>query len=585
MLALYAPAIFFDGLVQKSVLDVFLLCLLLWLLTASRPRWFGVGIVIGALSLTRENALVFVPLVTGWMWWRLRPTPAARAPQIAVMLAGVGIVLLPTGLRNWKAGGEFQLTTAQFGPNFYIGNNARADGTYVPLRFGRGSPEYERSDATEIAERALGRPASPGEVSSYWTTRALHDIRTRPADWLALEARKLRLLLNATETIDTESQESHEDYSPLLWLLGHVANFGVLAPLAALGVWLTWSDRRRLWLLYGMIVVYALSVLAFYVVARYRLPLVPLLIVFAAAAIVRGRVTLTTWTPTPATIACAIGVAVSAVFCNTPAASADAMRAVTYQNLGTALQTSGHLDDAAAAFERAVMLQPEYAPAHNGLGSVRRQQGRPDEAVAHLETALRLVPDFADARFNLANALREGGRPAEAIARYEELLRGVPDDVDAHANLGVALAEAGRLDEAVGHFRRVVALTPQATKAHYNLGHSLLTQGNAGDAVDELSRAVQLDPLDVASREELGSAYLALQQFARAIEQFREAVRLSPRSAGAHNDLGIALGSAGNYDEAIEEFRAAFGVDPAFREAEANLNAAVTARQSVRHVR
>jgi tetratricopeptide (TPR) repeat protein len=584
MLALYAPAIFFDGLVQKSVLDIFLLCLLLSLLTASRPRWFAVGLTLGALSLTRENALIFVPLVIGWMSWRMRPALAASAPQIAMLLAGLGVVLLPTGLRNWKAGGEFHLTTAQFGPNLYIGNNAHADGTYVPLRSGRGSPEYERADATAIAERALGRLPSASEVSSYWATRALRYIRAQPADWLVLEARKLRLLLNVSEMVDTESQESHEDYSWLLRLLGHVAQFGMLAPLAGLGVWLTWGDRRRLWLLHGMIVVYALSVLVFYVVARYRLPLAPLLIVFAAAAIARGRAAVTAWTATPMTIACSIGVVAGAVFCNVPAASADAMRAATYQNLGTALQTSGRLDDAATAFERALALDPDYAPAYNGLGSVRRQQGRPDEAISQFEAALHLAPDFDDARFNLANALREGGRPADAIARYEEFLRGVPDDVDAHANLGIALAEAGRLDEAVGHFRRVVALTPGATKAHYNLGHSLLTQGNLGGAVDELARAVQLDPLDMASREELGSAYLALRQFAPAIGQFREAVRLASRSASAHNDLGIALGSAGQYDEAIEEFRTALGLDPSLHEAAANLTAALAARQSVRHV-
>ena len=35
MLALYAPAIFFDGLLQKSVLDVFFVCLALWLISRS----------------------------------------------------------------------------------------------------------------------------------------------------------------------------------------------------------------------------------------------------------------------------------------------------------------------------------------------------------------------------------------------------------------------------------------------------------------------------------------------------------------------------------------------------------------------
>src|SRR5713226_5482548 len=58
MLALYAPAIFFDGLLQKSVLDVFFICLALWLIsqitTTSRLwAWLALGLALGCLSLTR----------------------------------------------------------------------------------------------------------------------------------------------------------------------------------------------------------------------------------------------------------------------------------------------------------------------------------------------------------------------------------------------------------------------------------------------------------------------------------------------------------------------------------------------------
>ena len=68
--------------------------------------------------------------------------------------------MLAAGRRAQRyVGGGFYVTTSQFGPNFYIGNNPGADGTYQSLRFGRGAPEYERQDATELAERALGRQA------------------------------------------------------------------------------------------------------------------------------------------------------------------------------------------------------------------------------------------------------------------------------------------------------------------------------------------------------------------------------------------------------------------------------------------
>ena len=92
--------------------------------------------------------------------------------------------------------------------------------------------------------------------------------------------------MSRTEIIDTESQESHADeYSWPLATLGRVWHFGVLLPLAVIGGVLTWPRRRVFAPLYALAGAYALSVLAFYVVARYRLPLVPLLIPFAAAGL------------------------------------------------------------------------------------------------------------------------------------------------------------------------------------------------------------------------------------------------------------------------------------------------------------
>src|SRR5689334_21608780 len=61
-LALYAPAIFFDGLIQKATLDLFFIALTLSLAGAildnpsRRWRWLALGTALGALSLTRENA-------------------------------------------------------------------------------------------------------------------------------------------------------------------------------------------------------------------------------------------------------------------------------------------------------------------------------------------------------------------------------------------------------------------------------------------------------------------------------------------------------------------------------------------------
>ena len=221
-LALYAPAIFSDGLLQKTVLDLFFVCLVLWIISglvdepAKRSRWFWLGMSLGGLALTRENALAIVGAILLLPPGRSQSAQPHRLLHAGVLVLGLAVVLLPVAARNRIVGGEWHLTTSQFGPNLYIGNNPHADGTYGALREGRGSPEYERQDATEIAEAAAGRRLTPGEVSSFWVRQTMEFVRSQPGAWLTLMGRKAVLLWNRTEFVDTESQASYEDSSSLL---------------------------------------------------------------------------------------------------------------------------------------------------------------------------------------------------------------------------------------------------------------------------------------------------------------------------------------------------------------------------------
>ena len=73
LLALWAPAIFFDGLIQKSVLDVAFVsaavALIAAILTGGHDRrglWLALGAATACLSLTRENALVLIAVLGAW---------------------------------------------------------------------------------------------------------------------------------------------------------------------------------------------------------------------------------------------------------------------------------------------------------------------------------------------------------------------------------------------------------------------------------------------------------------------------------------------------------------------------------------
>lgn len=568
-LALWAPAIFFDGLLQKSVLDLLFVCLGLALIanlsrlpapgsripTAS-ANWLALGSVMGALALTRENALVFIGVILIWAWFRY--------PRKAIVgfAAGLAIVLTPVIVRNYSIDGGFYLTTSQFGSNLYIGNNPGADGTYASIRFGRGAPEFERLDAKEVAEASVGRALSPSEVSSYWTGRALGYITSQPLDWLRLTGRKLLLLVNRTEMLDTESQESYAEWSAPIAVLSWVAHFGLLVPLAVLGMILTWQDRR-VWILHALTITYALSVVMFFVFARYRYPLVPFLLVFAAVA--ASNLT-RTWQQ-PRTIAALV---VALIVCNLPMLSPVLMQAITENNLGTALQEQKRYEEAIQHHRRAIALVPEYAPAYNNLGAALRSSGRVDDAIAQYRKALELRPAYPGASFNLANALLAKGETGASVEQYRAALQKSPQSVEAQNNLGTALAAKGDIAGAMAAFRAAIAIDEASAIAHRNLGNLLIDTGSRREGVRHLERAIALAPAEAAAIYDLGTVLLEDQNFPAAASRFQAALTIRPDWPEAHNNLGIALASQGRIAEALTHFERAVQLKPDFTDARVN---------------
>jgi tetratricopeptide (TPR) repeat protein len=494
LLVLYGPALFFDLLIQKAVLDLLFVCLLLLTLVVAdrKPtllRFFAVGICFGGLTLTRENSLVLLPVLIVWLVSRGGRTPA----PVLAFAVGLGLIVGPVAGRNIAMGSDSVLTTSQLGPNLYIGNSERATGTYVALRSGRGTPEFEQQDATALAEAAVGRTLSAGEVSRYWRQRALLWIRQNPGAWLELLGRKYLLVWNAREAVDTEDISSHADWSVTLRLTAAVLNFGVLAPLGLLGMWLTRSQWRRLWVFYAICLTYSISVALFYVVARYRYPLVPMLLPFAGAAVVG----LPAWwrrTKPRERLVTLVLVSALAAAVNWPLIPDNAMRAATRYNLGYEFQKAGRSDDAIREYSGAVTLWPGHAAAHANLAALLTQKGMHEDAVSHLREAIRSDPSLVEAHVNLGIELANLHLYEDALSSLREALTLDPTNSDVHYNLATCLAAMGQPAAAITHYAEVIRLKPGHARAYNNMGVLFASQGQLDEAIRSFRAAVAAQP-------------------------------------------------------------------------------------------
>ncbi len=465
VLALYAPAIYFDGIVQKASLTGLLVCALIaaiaWQVSPLPSgeglgvrallarRWLSlavVGLLIGLLSITRENALIWVPVLAIWAWrlpianCRLpnESSRIARLQAVGFLVIGLAIVLFPVALRNRVVSGEWSVSTFQAGPNFYIGNHRGADGRYQPLVRGHETPAFEQADAKMLAERDIGHPLTQRQVSRYWLERAWKEIRADWTAWLRLMGLKLLFLVNHYEIADAESFYVYRDSSMLLSVLGRLCHFGTLLPFAVVGLIATWNRRAALWVLHAMIATMILAIAAFFVLGRYRFPIAILLIPFAAAGLVAfydsryaeapGAVR----TQRVGLAALIVGL-IFAVLGNSPVQSERRLNALAWMNAGVALAQAGELTAAEPYFREALFQHPDSPEAHNNLAQLLALRGEFSEAIEHYRQVLSLHPNLPGVHFNLAVALERAGRPDEALPEYERALQLDPSDAEARA--------------------------------------------------------------------------------------------------------------------------------------------------------
>lgn len=117
-------------------------------------------------------------------------------------------------------------------------------------------------------------------------------------------------------------------------------------------------------------------------------------------------------------------------------------------------------DEAAAAYRRALEIDPYLVPALINLANIHYARDEIAEAQALYERAIALEPDVFEAHFNLGNIFHDLGRYAEAQSCYREALRLNPTFADAHFYLAVTLEKSGHSQAARPHWRAYQQLAP-----------------------------------------------------------------------------------------------------------------------------
>jgi predicted O-linked N-acetylglucosamine transferase (SPINDLY family) len=147
------------------------------------------------------------------------------------------------------------------------------------------------------------------------------------------------------------------------------------------------------------------------------------------------------------------------------------------------------LEDAAAAFERAIALRPDYAEAHDRLGALLTGWKGHTAAEPHFRRAIQGDPKRATAWCNLGVCLLYRGRLGEALECFARALQADPGLAHAHTARGLALERCYKLAEAVEAYTCALRLQPANAEAWSSRLMALQYLGLPGAALAREHRA------------------------------------------------------------------------------------------------
>ena len=464
-------------------------------------RWLAAGLLLGLAALTVASVLLFVPLALVWSW---RRSNRSGFRAVGALLLGMVLIVGPVSLRNHLVGGEWVLISHNAGINFYIGNHPEYDRT-TTIRPGR-----EWMELVKMPERESGA-STRGAGSSFFFRRTWDYFAADPGGYALLQLRKFYLFWRGDEIPRNLDPYFARRWSwllqALLWVRGLAFPFGLVGPLALVGIYLYRRDAQgrsaAADLLLLFVASYVLAVVLFFVTGRYRLPVVPPLLLYASYALTRLRLM------RGRQLALALGGGAALVAALNAGAAAMNREGDAEENvyLGSAYAEEGLLANALRRYDRALALQPAHEIALDDAGTVYARKGNYRRAAASWERLLEHYPDRLDVRSRLAELSWQAGNYASAARHYESLSRERPDRAILHARLAQALSQTGDLEGAAKAYRQALELDPEALPLYRQLLQLEMHRGDYGAALPNVKALEQRAGSSAEAHREVGGVY------------------------------------------------------------------------------
>jgi len=395
--SLCAPLIYFSAEMLPATVALALVVAALQLGVAR--AWLASGLTWAVSLLFRSEAALALPFVAFDAWRR-----GGRA-ALRSTLAPAGLLLLISLATNAALSGHLVPLTVGGGLNLWLGNNPQADGVN-PFLHG------------ELARTAASLHQAEGDAVATdraFAAQALGFALRQPLATAGLAVKKLLWTLNNRELPNTSDIEWQTAQSWMFWPPLFPLGLGWLLPPALAGMIAARRRAAELCLGAAPLAIGLGTCVLFFTNARFRLPLLPVLLCFAAYWLAHLSEARRRGFDKPSLIGLIVGLIL---------AWGNFYDVRNYQvpeidvNTGILLRETHDYGGAVQFLERGLAAHPGDGIAWVHLALAHEQIGMIDRAIDAYLDGLQRVPDFTDLRTMAERCLARHAIPTHMLAAF-----------------------------------------------------------------------------------------------------------------------------------------------------------------------